>query len=131
MKQGVWSHVCGVVRISAMRKYKDMMSNVKYKIEQAPKIHGDNGDVLITILAESTDNLIRVDPMIEDYRATIVIRGDLENVTKEEVRNLEFNIHNTKEEQDRVEKFLTDIDKKIENNNSINNNLPNYSSMVA
>ena len=37
----------------------------------------------------------------------------------------------TKEEQDRVEKFLTDIDKKIENNNSINNNLHHYSLIVA
>ena len=44
-------------------------------------------------------------------------------ITKDEVRNLEFKIYETREEQDKVEKVLTKIDKKIENNNHINNNL--------
>lgn len=59
----------------------------------------------------------------EDYIKKQAHGTTTKTITKEEVRNLEFNIHNTKEEQDRVEKFLTDIDKKIENNNAINNNL--------
>ena len=44
-------------------------------------------------------------------------------ITKEEVRDLEFSIHETEEERVKVEKILSNIDKKIENNNTINNNL--------
>ena len=35
------------------------------------------------------------------------------------------------DEQRRIGNIFSSIDKKIENNNAINNNLPNYSSMVA
>lgn len=44
-------------------------------------------------------------------------------ITKDEVRNLEFKIHESRVEQDKIEKILTNIDKKIENNTKINNNL--------
>lgn len=44
-------------------------------------------------------------------------------ITKDEVRNLEFKIHKKIDEQNKIERFLTNIDTKIENNNKINNNL--------
>ena len=89
MKQGVWSHICGVIRISAMRKYKDMKPTIKYKINQAPSIRGDNGTtVTIRLIEDPIDKLIKVDPAIEDYRATVVIIGDLENVSREEARKM-------------------------------------------
>ena len=40
-------------------------------------------------------------------------------ITKDEVRDLEFKIHETKEEQDKVEKLLTNIDSKIELNTKV------------
>jgi len=51
-------------------------------------------------------------------------------ITKDEVRNLVFSIHETEEERLKVENFLSNIDKKIKIKKQINNNLPNYS-MVA
>lgn len=44
-------------------------------------------------------------------------------ITKDEVRDLEFKIHETKEEQDKVEKLLTNIDSKIELNTKVKDTL--------
>jgi len=44
-------------------------------------------------------------------------------ITKEEVRDLVFEIHETEEERNKVEKILSDLDKKIKINDKINNNL--------
>ena len=44
-------------------------------------------------------------------------------ITKDDVRNLNFLIHGTKEEQNRVERILSNIDRKIEINNKLNKEL--------
>ena len=44
-------------------------------------------------------------------------------ITKEDVRKLNFLIHNTTDEQNLIEQFLSNIDKKIELNNKINSEL--------
>ena len=89
MKQGVWSHICGVIRISTLKRYNDMKPVVRSKIEQGPPIHGDNKtSVTIRLIEEPISKLIRENPAIEDFRATVVIFGDLENVTKEEARKM-------------------------------------------
>ncbi|SEI98286.1 type I restriction enzyme, S subunit [Lachnospiraceae bacterium A10] len=41
-------------------------------------------------------------------------------ITKDEVRNLKFYIHENKEERDRIAELLSSIDYKIDNNNKIN-----------
>ena len=52
-------------------------------------------------------------------------------ITKDEVRSIDLLIHTDIEEQNRIERLLSAIDKKIENNNAINDNLANHSAMVA
>jgi len=59
----------------------------------------------------------------EEYIKSKAHGTTTKTITKEEVRNLEFKIHDTIEEQNKIEKILTNIDTKIENNNQINNNL--------
>ena len=59
----------------------------------------------------------------EEYIKSKAHGTTTKTITKDEVRNLEFKIHDTKSEQDKVEKILTTIDKKIDNNTQINNNL--------
>lgn len=44
-------------------------------------------------------------------------------ITKDEVRNIELLIHNDKNEQDRIEGILSNIDEKISLNKKINDNL--------
>ena len=44
-------------------------------------------------------------------------------ITKDEVRSIDLLIHTDIEEQNRIERLLSAIDKKIENNNAINDNL--------
>ena len=52
------------------------------------------------------------------------------NITMESIRNSKVIIKPIIE-QKKIAKILSKISRKIENNNAINNNLPNYSSMVA
>ncbi len=59
----------------------------------------------------------------EEYIKSKAHGTTTKTITKDEVRNLEFKIHDTIEEQNKIERFLTNIDNKIENNNKINNNL--------
>ena len=44
-------------------------------------------------------------------------------ITKDEVKNIDLLIHTNIEEQNKIERLLTSIDRKIENNNHINDNL--------
>lgn len=91
MKQGVWSHVCGVIRIAVRKRYKDnknMGNYVKHIIQSGPSIGGDNGtEASVWFTEEPLDKLIKVG-RDEDYRVVITIFGDLENVTKEETRKM-------------------------------------------
>ena len=59
----------------------------------------------------------------EDYIKSKAHGTTTKTITKDEVRSLIFTIHDTKEEQDKVENILSLLDNKIENNNKINNNL--------
>ena len=59
----------------------------------------------------------------EDYIKSKAHGTTTKTITKDEVRALEFKIHDTKEEQDKVEQVLTAIDEKISINTQINNNL--------
>ena len=59
----------------------------------------------------------------EEYIKSKAHGTTTKTITKDEVRKLVFRIHETKEEQNKVEKLLTSIDRKIENNNQINDNL--------
>ena len=59
----------------------------------------------------------------EEYIKSKAHGTTTKTITKDEVRNLEFKIHDTIDEQNKVERFLTYIDNKIDNNNQINNNL--------
>lgn len=62
----------------------------------------------------------------EDYIKSKAHGTTTKTITKDEVRSLIFTIHDTKEEQDKVENILSLLDNKIENNNKINNNLEEF-----
>ena len=52
-------------------------------------------------------------------------------ITKDEVKSIDLLIHTDRREQDKIEHLLTSIDKKIELNKKINDNLAYQSVMVA
>ena len=51
-------------------------------------------------------------------------------ITKDEVRSIDLLIHTDIEEQNRIERLLSAIDKKIENNNAINDNLAQQAKLL-
>lgn len=51
-------------------------------------------------------------------------------ITKEEVRNLKFMIHEKEEEREKIADFFTNIDLKLENNKKIIKELENYGSTI-
>ena len=66
----------------------------------------------------------------EQYIKSKVHGTTTKTITKDEVRNLYFKIHETEELQEKVTKLLTNIDYKLENNKKINNELEGLSKTI-
>ena len=59
----------------------------------------------------------------EDYIKSFAHGTTTKTITKEEIRSIDLVIHSDIDDQNRIEHLLTSIDKKIENNKKINDNL--------
>lgn len=59
----------------------------------------------------------------ESYIKSFAHGTTTKTITKDEVKSIDLLIHTDIEEQNKIERLLTSIDRKIENNNRINDNL--------
>lgn len=66
----------------------------------------------------------------QKYIKSSIHGTNTKTITKNEVRNLEFFIHNTETEQNKIANILSNIDDKIENNNKISAKLEQMAKLI-